>query len=318
MHAEGFKMDDSEVQSILTAVVQGMIVADHPAEDAAQTLHILSKVVSNALQGSDPKFRRLPITNEKVQKRILAVSGAPEFLDAVGFTRQNGGSGDFVLGEDDSRLAVALTVLEDALSGLPKVAAPAPAVVASAPSSARAKPEADAEYESRRREAEARQAEIRRKMEEDRRQKEALRNKIKAEQKEVRARPIVASRAVHLTRADGSGGAGAGGDGKIRYTNSDREFQSVLAANAVVIANFTASWCGPCQAIAPMVEDMARKNPQIAFIKIDIDENNETPSRFNVTAVPTFILFKNGKPMGEVKGANAGAVQNLVAQAAQA
>lgn len=152
-------------------------------------------------------------------------------------------------------------------------------------------------------------------MEEDRRTKEALRAQIKAEQKEVRDRPVVASHAVHITRHDTSTSSSGGGDGKIRYTNSDREFQSVISSKPLVLVNFTASWCGPCQAVAPAIEQMARANPAVTFIKVDIDENNETPSRYNVSAVPTFILFKNGNVVGEVRGANPQGVQSLLAKA---
>jgi len=305
-------MDDAELDSVLSAIVNGMILADNSPEQASSTLQVLSKIVSNALSGDDPKFRRLPATNEKIRERVINVSGASEFLDAIGFSRQQDGAGDFVLA-DNSKLRIAANVLNEALASAPKPpvkANPAKPVVQGITSNG-VSTDQD-EYELRKKEAEARQAEIRRKMEEERRQQEALRLKIKAEQREVRDRPVTASHAVHVSRHEPSAG---GGDGKIRYTNSDREFQSVISSKPAVIANFTASWCGPCQAIAPMVEEMARNNPKVTFIKIDIDENSETPSQFNVSAVPTFILFKNGKVAGEVKGANAQGVQNLVAQA---
>lgn len=99
------------------------------------------------------------------------------------------------------------------------------------------------------------------------------------------------------------------------YANSDREFQALLASKPFVLANFTATWCGPCQQIAPQVEEMARANPHVQVCKVDIDQNQDTPGKFNVTAVPTFILFKNGSVVGEVKGANAQAVQALMARA---
>ena len=309
-------MDDAETRSVLSAIIFGMILEDNQRETAIGTLQVLSKIVSNALGSTDPKFRRLPSTNEKIQSKIVKVSGASEFLDAIGFVRQQDGAGDFVL-QDESKLRLASSVLNEALSTVPStpstVKSPTP-VVSNGVNRSVPDNSADAEYEQRKREAEARQMEIRRKQEEDRRKKEALRQQIKAEQREVRDRPVVASHAVHITRSDGGGGGG-GGDGQIRYTNSDREFQSVVGSKPAVIANFTASWCGPCQAIAPMVEEMARNNPKVTFIKIDIDENSETPGRFNVSAVPTFILFKNGKMVAEVKGANAQGVQGLVAQA---
>jgi thioredoxin len=309
-------MEDAETQSVLSAIIFGMLLEDNSQDTAIGTLQVLSKIVSNAIGNSDAKFRKLPATNEKIQSKIINVSGASEFLDAIGFVRQQDGAGDFVLA-DDSKLRLGASVLNEALSTIPQAPVatkPASETRQSTTTVSKSSESGDSEYEQRKREAEARQAEIRRKQEEDKRKKEALRLQIKAEQREVRDRPVVASHAVHITRNE-PGGGGGGGDGKIRYTNTDREFQSVVGSKPAVIANFTASWCGPCQAIAPMVEEMAKNNPNVTFIKIDIDENSETSSRFNVSAVPTFILFKNGKMTAEVKGANAQAVQGLVAQA---
>jgi len=299
---------------VLYAILVGMLIPDNTEEAARATLQVLAKVVSNAAIGTDPKFRRLPVANEKIQQRIINIPGAAEFLDSICFIRENGGNGDFVL-TDPTRLKAASNAIAIALATLP----PAPVASVSKPASTTT-PNAtttnstiDDYDEKRKMEVEARQTEIRRKMEEDKRKKEALRAQIKAEQREVRDRPVVASHAVHLTRQDVS--AGGGGDGKIRYTNSDKEFQSVVSSKSVVLANFTASWCGPCQAIAPAIEDLARNNPAVTFIKIDIDQNNETPSRFNVSAVPTFLLFKNGSVVGEVKGANLQGVQGLLSKA---
>lgn len=308
-------MDETDTYSLLTAIAIGMLVEDNTPEIARASVQILCKIVSNAQSGSDPKFRRLPVANEKIKQNILGVSGASEFLDAIGFRRPNGG--DFVL-EDDSKLGVASIVLNEVASALPQaISVPSKPIqqtlVTDATSISSKSGGVDADYEARKKEAETRQIEIKRRLEEDRKKKEALQKQFKAEQRESKERPVTASHAVQVVRHDAR--ASSGGDGKIRYTNSDREFQSVISSQTSVIANFTASWCGPCQAIAPMIEEMARTHPKITFIKIDIDENQETPSKFNVSAVPTFILFKNGQVAGEVKGANPQGVQGLVAKA---
>ena len=149
--------------------------------------------------------------------------------------------------------------------------------------------------------------------EEEKKRKEMIAQSIRNEQKEVRARPVIASKAVHLARPDTS--SNSGGDGVVRYVNSDSEFQKMLSVKTYVLANFTASWCGPCKMIAPQIEAMAARFPHVTFVKIDIDENRETPGRFSVSAVPTFILFENGKQKGSpVQGANAAGVEALVAQ----
>jgi len=308
--------DAEELKSVLDAILVGMLIADNSAGVSWSTLQVLSKIVSNAASSDDPKFKQLPAKNEKIQQKVINVSGAVEFLDAIGFAREENGQGDFVLHET-SRLATALVAIDDALNSLPQeqVARPSATPQQAAkqsPSPSKPTEKVTDEYEQRKIEAEQRQAQIRKKMEEDKRVKEALRAQIKAEQREVRDRPVTASHAVQITRAYAASSSSS--DGKVRYTNTDKEFQSVVGSKPVVLANFTATWCGPCQAIAPMVEQMAKAQPNVTFIKIDIDENQETPARFSVTAVPTFILFKNGQNVGEVKGANAQAIQALLSK----
>lgn len=234
-------MESDELDSILSAILLGILIPDNSVDSARSTLQVLSKVVTNALNNSDPKYKRLHATNEKIRERIVQVPGATEFLDAIGFNRQDGGNGDFIM-SDTSRLPAANKAINEAIAALP----PAAPSTSNAPLPSKAtistsKPENNSEYEQRKRQAEARQAEIQRKMEEDRKKKDALRAQIKAEQKEVRDRPVVASHAVSIQRSEPSATAG---DGKIRYTNSDRDFQSVISSKPAVIANFTASWCG--------------------------------------------------------------------------
>ena len=77
---------------------------------------------------------------------------------------------------------------------------------------------------------------------------------------------------------------------------------------------FTASWCGPCQRIKPMITELQQglKSDKIKFYMIDIDENDELCEKCNVTSVPTFILFKDKKEVGQCKGGNIVSVANLI------
>ena len=90
---------------------------------------------------------------------------------------------------------------------------------------------------------------------------------------------------------------------------------SEVSGNYVLI-DFFATWCGPCKAIAPFYEELAKKNPHIEFVKCDVDSADVLTTHFNVTAMPTFILLeKHGKSYevrGTVKGANKTSILTLV------
>ncbi len=80
---------------------------------------------------------------------------------------------------------------------------------------------------------------------------------------------------------------------------SDAEFsEKVLKSSVPVLVDFWAPWCGPCKAMLPVVEELAKQyDGKVAFYKINVDENTEVPQQFNVMSIPTFVLFKNGEAM---------------------
>ena len=73
------------------------------------------------------------------------------------------------------------------------------------------------------------------------------------------------------------------------------EFENCLSSNAMVVVDFTATWCGPCKRIAPIFAKLSEENVDVKFIKIDVDENAETASKCSITAMPTFKFYKNGE-----------------------
>ena len=97
---------------------------------------------------------------------------------------------------------------------------------------------------------------------------------------------------------------------------TDAQFASeVLESNVPVLLDFTAVWCGPCKAIAPLLDQLADTLPgKLKVCKIDIDANQNTPNQFGVQSIPTLLLFKNGQVAARQVGAlNKPALDRFVA-----
>ena len=85
---------------------------------------------------------------------------------------------------------------------------------------------------------------------------------------------------------------------------TDESFeQEVLQAGTPVVVDFWAPWCGPCKAIEPALEELAEASEKVAFVKLDIDANQETAARYGVLSIPTVILFDGGEARESVYGA---------------
>ncbi|RBQ73627.1 hypothetical protein VDGD_02812 [Verticillium dahliae] len=99
---------------------------------------------------------------------------------------------------------------------------------------------------------------------------------------------------------------------------SPSQWQDVLNSTNVVVADFYADWCGPCNAIAPHFEKMANeysKPKKAAFCKINVDTQSTISRAHGVSAMPTFIIFHAGKPIETIRGANPPALATAVANA---
>ncbi|XP_076947642.1 thioredoxin H1-like [Bidens hawaiensis] len=75
------------------------------------------------------------------------------------------------------------------------------------------------------------------------------------------------------------------------------------ASQKLAVVDFTASWCGPCLVIAPVVADFAKKMPHVTFLKVDVDEVEIVAQEYSVEAMPTFLFFKNGVVVDKFVGA---------------
>jgi len=90
----------------------------------------------------------------------------------------------------------------------------------------------------------------------------------------------------------------------IVHVTDDSFEEAVLKADRPVLLDFWAEWCGPCRAIAPMLDEIATEyQGKLTVAKLNIDENPKTPARFAVRGIPTLMLFKNGQVEGQKVGA---------------
>ncbi|MCU9614139.1 thioredoxin [Caldibacillus lycopersici] len=83
---------------------------------------------------------------------------------------------------------------------------------------------------------------------------------------------------------------------------SDKSF-SQETSSGLVLADFWATWCGPCKMIAPVLEEIdSEMGEKVKIVKLDVDDNQETAAKYGVMSIPTLILFKDGEIVDKVVG----------------
>ena len=84
---------------------------------------------------------------------------------------------------------------------------------------------------------------------------------------------------------------------------TSKNFESaVMSQDKLVLLDFWATWCGPCQMIAPIVSEIAEENPDIGVGKVNVDEEPELASKFGVMSIPTLVVMKDGEVVNQAVG----------------
>jgi thioredoxin 1 len=86
------------------------------------------------------------------------------------------------------------------------------------------------------------------------------------------------------------------------YVN-DSEFNQLLTEQKLVVADYTASWCGPCKLVAPLMDKLATEyGDRVAVVKIDIDENKDNAKKYGIRSIPAVLIFRDGEMVESLFG----------------
>jgi thioredoxin 1 len=104
---------------------------------------------------------------------------------------------------------------------------------------------------------------------------------------------------------------------RIQYIQTSNDFYNIISsapASQLIVINFTASWCGPCKRIAPIIDKFADKYPSVAIFKLDVDEVADVASQMNVQGMPTFVFIRNSVEIHRFTGADQAKLEQTIAK----
>lgn len=90
------------------------------------------------------------------------------------------------------------------------------------------------------------------------------------------------------------------------------EFRAALAEHKVVLVDFFADWCRPCDMISPKISEWSEQYPNIHYVKVDVDKLSAVSAEYGVSAMPTFLLFKDGEQVDKFVGADPPKLEALI------
>ena len=104
----------------------------------------------------------------------------------------------------------------------------------------------------------------------------------------------------------------------VKMIKSQGEWMELMeqSKEKLVVVDFTATWCGPCQMIAPHFEAMSQEYTNVIFVKVDVDDQSDIAQMCGVRAMPTFQFFKNGEKVDDMCGANINGLKEKVSKLA--
>uniref|UniRef100_A0A1D1ZHV9 Thioredoxin n=1 Tax=Anthurium amnicola TaxID=1678845 RepID=A0A1D1ZHV9_9ARAE len=91
--------------------------------------------------------------------------------------------------------------------------------------------------------------------------------------------------------------------GSVIACHRSQDLDEYKDSNKLVVVDFSASWCGPCRSIAPFLADWAKRLQDVIFLKVDVDEVKDLARQWQVEAMPTFVLLRDGKQVDRLVGA---------------
>ncbi|CRL06231.1 CLUMA_CG019052, isoform A [Clunio marinus] len=102
----------------------------------------------------------------------------------------------------------------------------------------------------------------------------------------------------------------------VREINDENHFQAELSSAGIklVVVDFTAAWCGPCKMIAPLFNQLPTKYPKAIFLKVDVDKCQDTAASQGVSAMPTFIFYRNRSKIDRIQGADIQGLETKIKQ----